>query len=328
MHALVLDGVFAHDAGGRLSFHPLSRLTGDDVLAVVATIERRITRLLARRGLANEGVAESAPDAWAEQAPVLAGIAAASVQGTLALGSRTGARPGRYGDLPEAVDPPTRGRHHAHTLGFDLHAGIVVRAGQRERLERLCRYALRPPVAQDRLRLTDEGRVLFGLRHRWADGTTHLVFDPTELLARLAAVIPRPRINLVLYYGLLAPRATWRAEVVPRRPADLAEPTEGSPVRPQAAAPGERVADRPSNLLWADLMRRSFGFDVLACATCGGRLQLVALIQDPRVIERILRHLDLPTEIAQLRPPRAPPMLESRRPPAVDDDVAVHEPCS
>ena len=42
--------------------------------------------------------------------------------------------------------------------GFDLHAGIVVRPGDRERLERLCRYTLRPPLAQSRLRVDAEGR--------------------------------------------------------------------------------------------------------------------------------------------------------------------------
>jgi hypothetical protein len=76
-------------------------------------------------------------------------------------------------------------------------------AGARARLERVCRYALRPPVAQARLRWTGGGQVLLGLRHRWTDGTTHLLFDPLDLLARLAAVTPRPRINLVLYYGVL-----------------------------------------------------------------------------------------------------------------------------
>ena len=60
---------------------------------------------------------------------------------------------------------------------------------------------LRPPVAQDRIRLTDEGQVRLELRHRWSDGTTHLLFDPVELLERLAALTPRPRINLILYYG-------------------------------------------------------------------------------------------------------------------------------
>jgi len=64
--------------------------------------------------------------------------------------------------------------------GFDLHAGLVTRAGQRDRLERLCRYALRPPLAQDRLHASSEGDIWLTLRHRWADGTTHLRFDPLE----------------------------------------------------------------------------------------------------------------------------------------------------
>ena len=60
------------------------------------------------------------------------------------------------------------------------------------------------------------GQVRLELRHPWRDGTTALVFDPVEFLGRLAVLVPRPRINLLLYYGVLGPRAAWRAEVVPR----------------------------------------------------------------------------------------------------------------
>lgn len=93
----------------------------------------------------------------------------------------------------------------------------MVPAGSRDRLERLCRYALRPPVGQDRLQLMPDGKAVLELRRRWTDGTTHLVFDPVELLERLAALTPRPRINLILYHGVLAPRAAWRRAVVPAR---------------------------------------------------------------------------------------------------------------
>ena len=64
--------------------------------------------------------------------------------------------------------------------------------------------------------MTDEGAVLLQLRHPWADGTTHLVFDPVEFLGRLAVLVPRPRINLLSYYGVLGARAAWRRQVVPR----------------------------------------------------------------------------------------------------------------
>ena len=55
-------------------------------------------------------------------------------------------------------------------------------------------------------------------------------------------------------------------------------------------------------------MRRSLGLDVLACPRCGGRLTLVALIEDPAVIARVLRHLGLPTDMPEAQPARAPPL--------------------
>ena len=67
------------------------------------------------------------------------------------------ARPSTAGRCREQDEVPPTARHHARQEGFDLHAGVRVAADARERLERLCRYALRPPMAQDRLRLTAGG---------------------------------------------------------------------------------------------------------------------------------------------------------------------------
>lgn len=169
--------------------------------------------------------------------------------------------------------------------------------------------SLRPPVAHDRIRLTGEGQVLLELRHRWADGTTHLLFDPVELLERLAALTPRPRINLVLYYGVLGAHAGWRSRVGPGPAINEPRDAVAGPETHPALGAVPRSSPRPrSNLLWAQLMQRSFGFDVLACARCGGRLTLIALIEEPRVIRRILGHLGLPTEVPAARPSRAPPI--------------------
>ena len=154
--------------------------------------------------------------------------------------------------------------------------------------------------------------MLLELRHRWADGTTHLLFDPVELLERLAALTPRPRINLVLYDGVLGARSAWRSRI--KGPAA----TE----RPGDAPSGPDTRPR-SNLLWAQLMQRSFGFDVLACPRCGGQLRLIALIEDPGVIRRILGHLGLPTERPAARPPCAQPIPFERCHDHVDDDIAV-----
>ena len=165
---------------------------------------------------------------------------------------------------------------------------------------------LRPPLAAERLRLLENGDVLLALERRWSDGTTHLRVSPVALLERLAVLIPRPRINLVLYHGVLGPRAVSRLRVVAfgtagePAAADTAVPDTARPTRP--ATPGGRR--------WAELMRRSDGLDVLACPRCGGRLRLVALIDERSVIERILGHLGFPTELPAMRPGRAPPLLD------------------
>lgn len=130
-HALVLDGLFAKDGAGAVRFHPAPRLTRDEVAAV----EWRIVRLLERRGLADGDESSGTADAWAEEAPALARIAAASVQGLVAIGPLAGApiRPG--GDSPEELEAPALGRRQARQHAFDLHAGIVAPAGDREHLE-------------------------------------------------------------------------------------------------------------------------------------------------------------------------------------------------
>ena len=128
-----------------------------------------------------------------------------------------------------------------------------------------------------------------------------------ELLERLAALVPRPRINLILYHGVLAPRAAWRARVVAYGRAGDSEPASDA----QAADTADG-ATRPGrgNYLWAELMQRTMGLDVLECPRCSGRLRLIAVIDDPAVIQRILRHLGLPTGMPEARPARSPPMTE------------------
>ncbi len=120
-----------------------------------------------------------------------------------------------------------------------------------------------------------------------------------------AYVTSYARINLVLYHGVLAPRATWRGEVVRRQApvvSPVTSPAETAPARASASP------DPGSGARWATLMRRAFGFDVLACPRCGGRLRLIALLDASVVTERILRHLGLPAEVPPARPARAPPL--------------------
>ena len=151
--------------------------------------------------------------------------------------------------------------------------------------------ALTPPFAQERLRLRRDGRVALELKTAWHDGTRELVFEPLEFLERLAAMTPRPKTNLLICHGVLAPRARWRARVVVygRR---VPEPTAST--APLATGPDcAGVKSSPRAWSWAALMHRAFGIDVLACGHCGGRLRLIATLHDPAVIRKILAHLAL-----------------------------------
>ncbi len=99
--------------------------------------------------------------------------------------------------------------------GMSLHADVAVPARDRRRLERLCRYVARPPIALDRMEATPDGRLAYRLKTPWRDGTTHVLMGRHELLERLAPLIPPPRAHQVRYHGLLAPCASGRDRVVP-----------------------------------------------------------------------------------------------------------------
>ena len=203
LHALVLDGVFARTAGGSLRFHASPVPSSTDVAEVLATIVPRVRALLGRHGLDEDDASDPGHDA-----PVLAGWAATSVEGRVGAGAarRSPMRLGATG----AATITTPSSCHAQWEGFDLHAGVRVPAGQ---LDRLDRYALRPPLFEERITTTPGGAVAVQLRRPWADGTTHRVFEPRAFLGRLAVLVPRPRVNLVLCHGVLGPRPAWRREV-------------------------------------------------------------------------------------------------------------------
>jgi hypothetical protein len=98
---------------------------------------------------------------------------------------------------------------------MSLHAAVAVPARDRRRLERLCCYVARPPLANERLEELPGGRLALRLKTRWRDGTSHILMERSELIERLVPLIPPPRAHQVRYHGILAPCASWRDRVVP-----------------------------------------------------------------------------------------------------------------
>jgi hypothetical protein len=180
---------------------------------------------------------------------------------------------------------------------------VAVTAHDRAGLERLCRYGARPPFAHQRLRLTPAGRVAYRLRRPWFTGQTEIVLDPVAFLRRLAALIPPPRQNQTRYHGVFAANARLRPAVTALVP--------GAP-RPPAHRHGRSSAAtpplaRPSRLPWAELFRRVFREDLLACPRCPARMEVLAAITAPDAVDAILTHLGLATQPPPMAPARAPP---------------------
>jgi len=195
--------------------------------------------------------------------------------------------------------------------GFSLHANVHIGQGHPTGLELLCRYGARPPLALSRLRALPDGRIAYRFKRALPDGTDHLALQPTEFLARLATIVPPPRIHLVRYHGVFASNAEDRPHVIPvPSPVEAADSSERTPRQ-----------RRERRLDWAALLRRVFAVDVLQRPLCDGRMKVVAFITDPIVARRILEHLGLPWSLPSPEPARAPPEPEFEADSAWDDTI-------
>jgi uncharacterized protein involved in tolerance to divalent cations len=185
--------------------------------------------------------------------------------------------------------------------GFSLHAAVRVEAHDRKRLEQLCRYITRPALSDERVQLSSAGQVELKLKTAWRDGTTHLVMTPLEFMQRLAALVPRPRLHLIRFHGVLAPNAKLRPVVVPQGPPAQAQAATEAAVPAECEV--ETVQARPHRISWARLLKRVFDIDMQHCPNCGSaEFKIIAAILERPVIEKILTHLGLDPQ----PPPKAP----------------------
>jgi hypothetical protein len=286
-HIVHLDGVFDRRPDGRLGF-TAARPDTVDVEVLVVDISRACERWLRRHGgvVDDEDVGPSATED-----DVQAQLQLASQASRVALGEEAGARVRRVQVLGGREIP--MGPRCAGYEGYTLHANVSFAAGDRKGLERLCRYVLRPPLATGRLERLPEGRVRVGMKRTWSDGTTAIDLSPLELCEKLAALVPPPRANQVVYAGVLAANASWRAEVVPKVPSSTAAEAVARAarrlVKRAAGMPGVPTPERPAS--WAELLHRVFGVDGWACPECGKAMVLRTVVVGPIVSGRVVRSL-------------------------------------
>ena len=299
-HSLVLDGVYVRrDPGSKPSFHATAPPSPSDLADILTTVRVGLRRRLERRGLirSEPGGAEADPDA--EETPLLAACYAASVQGTVAIGAKAGHYVGRLGGGaggPSGLDAPAgvvcaRGGILAARRGPGRGGGSAA-VGEAVPICGATSPGAGPTAGAD-------GRFAYRLRHAWSDGTETLLFEPGILIEKLVALVPRPNAHLTRFHGVLAPRSSWRAAIVPQ-PAVSDEVAQTGPGESRAPRAGARTS-------WALVLSRVFSVDILECPGCGSRRQVIAVVMDPSVVRAILEARGLPAEPPARSPARPPP---------------------
>jgi hypothetical protein len=193
-----------------------------------------------------------------------------------------------------------------HHPGFSAYEGEGVSAGDSAARERLASYLVHPAFSLARLHYDrDAGLVTYDPR---APSRSHpspaspVRFSPLDALAALTSFIPEKGQQTVRYYGYYSNKARGQRRKLPNSPAAI------TPVAPPETEPDD--FRRHARRAWARLIRKVYLTDPLTCPKCGGTMRIIAFIDDPPVIEKILRHLGLWDPPERPPPPRHSRTLE------------------
>jgi hypothetical protein len=128
----------------------------------------------------------------------------------------------------------------------------------------------RPPLALQRLSRGSNDQIVLRFKKPLADGSTEVRLNPTELMRRLATIVPPPGFHLVGYHGLFASRSKLRSKVVPGarkvqeanatipdQPPAWAFPPSVVSVEDLDLSPFPAPSPRERYLCWAELLKRT-----------------------------------------------------------------------
>ena len=278
---LFLDGVYTTTRWGKSRFHRTNAPDQQELTELVYTISHRVAGFLEREGILERDEENSYLNLEEGDEDPMQHVLGCSVSYRIAIGPQQGRKVFTLQSIP-AWEEDDRFAQVAKVAGFSLHAGVGAQAWERQKLERLCRYISRPAVSEKRLSLTPAGNIRYQLKAPYSDGTTHVIFEPLDFIAKLAALVPKPRVNLTRYHGVLAPNSKYRVDVTP------AKRGKGNPAQSQDDKTPEQ---RHQAMTWAQRLKRVFNIDVSICPKCGGESRVIASIEDQAVIDKILQHL-------------------------------------
>jgi hypothetical protein len=292
-----------------------------DLVDLAFNVSQRFRRWLGRRGLLRGDEDEVPPEITAQQA---------CEQSALGVGDLVTVR-----RKPEAEPSEDRFDHRARVaeyLGYSLYVGDAIGATDRAAREKLLRYCLRPALSLSRLSLRRDGQVVYQVKASRRGKATERVMTPLAFMARIAALVPPPRHPLLRFFGVFAPHASWRADVVPvprpepscaheaespPRPPSVGAPAAVAPPPPPTPEPAPLKPDvarprfsAPWRLDWHTLIKRVYDADSLLCS-CGGRMKFVAIVTEEATARSILQSMGLPAD---------PPPVARARSPTLDFD--------
>ena len=311
-HQLFVDGCYElNDKNEPVDFWVASPPTVKEIEGVLTKIINKLTKYLERQKIIIRDDDDGGFQIPIPDEDTLSKLQATSVTYRFATGKSKGKKAMVLKSVTDNDHTATRGLV-AKNSGFSLHAGVATKAHERDRLEKVCRYIARPAIAEERLSTNDQGDVIYKFKKPWDDGTTAMKLTPMELMERLVALVPRPRVHLTRFHGVLAPHYKHRKQIVPKPPELKVTGQEPEIIDSNI------LEQKKKNIPWARLLARVFGIEVETCSKCGGRMKIIAAIEDPKVIRKILEHMGLDTKPPPLKPARGPPKVKDH----FEDDFA------
>ena len=288
LHMLALDGVYTVGKSGKAKFHRVKAPNQSELRTLLNRVIQRVVRRLEKEGLLIPDPEQPWLDLGIDE--TIDAVIAASIRYRIAVGPHSGSRTLTLHD-PSFVrtDRPVKALT-ADRDGFSLNVAVSCQPYQRDRLERLCRYVTRPAICLDRLIVRADGKIQYELKNPFRNGTTHILFSPLDFLSKLAALVPRPRHNLVRYHGVFAPNARMRKLIVPTKRKKTKSKLDQNECT--SIAKSESADELIAPLTWAQRLKRVFNIDISVCPLCGGTMRVIADIIDPDIIQKILDHIE------------------------------------
>jgi hypothetical protein len=268
-HSLIPDGVFFDTENG-FEFYRQAQPTKAELLQITQKIHKKLLKTIEKRGLF-EDLQVSFDEAGLDE------ISALSIANKSGFGERAGKGIRRFGNKKIEIEPEIE-PSSVNVEGFSLNAQVWVAAKNQKKLEQLLRYMARGPIATERLSECPLGSLQYKMKTPWKDGTSHVSFSPLDFIARLVALIPPPRMNMIRYHGVFAPNFKGRRSIVKKSKAK----GDKTPIAEKA---------QPARLSWAEMLKRVFEIDVTVCPKCSGRMEQIAVIRDKAVAKTILESL-------------------------------------